>query len=339
MKLDTLLRSFDLRRVGDLARRYEEMGFDAVWSVEAGHDPFLPLAHVAAATETIRLGTNVAVAFARSPMSMAQVTWDLQRESRGRLLLGLGTQVRAHVERRYSMPFEHPAARITDYIRCLHAIWHAFQTGEKPDYRGRFYQFTLMNPVFNPGPIDAPEIPIHLAGVNARICRAAGEVADGFHVHPMHTPGYLREVVVPAINDGARTRGKTVADLELYSPVFVVTGDTTAERDQAEQIVRQQISFYASTPSYRALLAFHGFEEVGIELSALARCGEWFKMPKRVPDALVELIAVVAKPSELARALRQRYDGVLDRISLYFPFLAEESPTDWKAFLDAFRAV
>lgn len=254
-------------------------------------------------------------------------------------MLGLGTQVRAHVERRYSMPFEHPAARITDYIRCLHAIWHAFQTGEKPDYRGRFYQFTLMNPVFNPGPIDAPEIPIHLAGVNARICRAAGEVADGFHVHPMHTVAYLRDVVVPAINDGARTRGKTVADLELYSPVFVVAGDTAAERDQAEQIVRQQISFYASTPSYRALLAFHGFEELGIELSALARRGEWLEMPKRVPDALVELIAVVAKPSELARALRQRYDGVLDRISLYFPFLAEESPTDWKAFVDAFRAV
>lgn len=337
MKIDTQLQGIPPEKVAEAAARYERIGFDAVWTVEAGHDPFLPLSQIAQATRAIFMGTNIAVAFARSPMSMAQVAWDLQRASGGRLGLGLGTQVRAHVERRYSMPFEHPAARIADYVRCLRAIWRNFQTGERPDHRGPFYEFTLMNPAFHPGPIEHPEIPVYLAGVNPRMCRAAGEVADGFHVHPMHSVPYLREVVLPALDEGARTRNRRASDLELFSPIFVVTGETQAEIDLAENRVRQQISFYGSTPSYRTLLAFHGYEQVGRELSARARRGEWVEMPKLVPDALLETIAVVAKPSDLPSALRRRYDGLLHRISLYFPLAPPEHEARWRSFVGAFR--
>lgn len=337
MKLDTGLRTMDPLAAGELARKCEERGYDGVWTVEAGHDPFLPLLQVAQATTRIELGTNIAVAFARSPLSMAQVAWDLQRASQGRLILGLGTQVRAHVERRYSMPFEHPAARVTDYIRCLRAIWETFQTGARPDYRGPFYEFTLMNPMFNPGPIDHPQIRVALAGVNPRMCRAAGEVADGFHVHPMHSVSYLQEVVIPALDEGAKTRGLRARDLELYSPVFIVAGRDAAERSQAEAQIRQQISFYGSTPSYRTLLSHHGFEALGKDLSAMARRGEWAEMPKLVPDSLLEEIAVVAELEDLPDALHARYDGILDRIAPYFPLPAEETDEDWNLFVKAFR--
>lgn len=337
MKFDTQLQGVPPERVAEAAARIERIGFDAIWTVEAGHDPFLPLAQIAQATQRIALGTNIAVAFARSPMSMAQVAWDLQRASAGRFGLGLGTQVRAHVERRYSMPFEHPAARLADYVRCLRAIWRNFQTGERPDYRGPFYQFTLMNPAFHPGPIAHPEIPVYLAGVNPRMCRAAGEVADGFHVHPMHSVGYLREVVLPALDEGARAGGRHASDLELFSPVFVVTGETQAEMDAAESRVRGQISFYGSTPSYRTLLSFHGYEDVGRQLSASARRGDWNEMAKLVPDALLEEIAIVAKPSDLPAALHKRYDGLLHRVSLYFPLAPLEDEARWRSFVQAFR--
>lgn len=337
MKIDRQLVRFDPEGAALGARRIEEVGFDALWSVEAGHDPFLTLAWAAAATERVELGTNVAVAFARSPMSMAQVAWDLQRASRGRLHLGLGSQVRAHVERRYSMPFEQPVARIVDYVRCLRAIWQTFQTGARPSYEGPFYRFTLMNPMFNPGPVDHPEIPISLAGVNRRMCRAAGEVADGFHVHPMHSVSYLREVVIPAIDAGARTRGKRATDLELYSPVFVITGEDQAERDRSEQSVRTQISFYASTPSYRALLVHHGLDDLGPKLSAHARRGEWDAMAKLIPDSLLEQVAVSAKPAELPGVLKGRYEGLLQRVSLYFPLFREDDEDRWAEFLRGFR--
>lgn len=337
MKLDAQLRVLDPVRAGEFAKQCEQRRYDAVWSVEAGRDPFLPLVSVAVATRTLEFGTNIAVAFARSPLSMAQVAWDLQRLSGGRLILGLGTQVRAHVERRYSMPFEHPAARVSDYIRCLRAIWRTFQTGEPPVYRGPFYQFTLMNPMFNPGPIEHPEIKVALAGVNPRMCEAAGEVADGFHVHPMHSPGYLRDIVMPALDKGARTRSRRAQDLELFAPVFVVTGDDPGECSRSEARVRQQIAFYGSTPSYRTLLEYHGFGALGKDLGALARSGEWEAMARRIPDALVEAVAVVAKPSELAVALRKRCEGLLDRVSLYFPIAAEASESEWRKFVDAFH--
>ncbi|MEE2984235.1 MAG: LLM class flavin-dependent oxidoreductase [Pseudomonadota bacterium] len=200
MKIDSLMPPAAPIKIVEQARAFEAQGFDCVWTFEAMSDAFLPLAHAAAATERLEIGTNIAVAFARSPFSMAQIAWDLQRDSGGRFRLGLGTQVRPHIERRFSMPFDHPAARVTDYVRCVRAIWDTFQNGSKPAYEGPFYRFKLMNPFFQPGSVEHPDIPVYLAGVNPRMCRAAGEVADGFHVHPMHSAPYLSYVVYPALN-------------------------------------------------------------------------------------------------------------------------------------------
>ena len=338
MKIDTQMRNAPFERMGEEALRFERMGFDCAWTFEAAHNPFLPLALAAGATRRMHVGTNIAVAFARSPFSMAQAAWDLQRGSRGRFHLGLGTQVRAHVERRFSMPFDRPAARVTDYIRCVRAIWDTFQNGARPAYEGEFYRFRLMNPFFDPGPIDHPDIPVYLAGVNARMCRAAGEVADGFHVHPMHSVGYLRDVVRPAIDEGARANGRDGSALDLYAPVFTVTGETEAERSASEQEVRRQIAFYASTPSYRALLEYHGVGGVAKELSALMRRGELDAMPRLVPDTLLEEVAIAAPPARIPAALRRRYDGLLGRVSLYFPLPEGAPEAEWRGFVDSFRA-
>jgi probable F420-dependent oxidoreductase len=338
MKIDSLLAAALPDEVAQRAQALERDGFDCAWTFEAAHDAFFPLAYAAQATTRLEIGTNIAVAFARTPFSTAQIAWDLQRNSKGRFRLGLGTQVRQHVERRFSAAFEHPAARVTDYIRCVRAIWNTFQTGARPDYQGPYYQFKLINDFFNPGPIERPDIPIYLAGVNARMCRAAGEVADGFHVHPVHTVPYLREVVRPALDEGAKTRGMSVSDLELYSPVFVVTGETEAQRASMEAAVRRQIAFYASTPSYAAVLEFHGHGALGKQLGQLMREGRLDEMGPMLPDALLDEIVVFATPGELGGRLRARYDGVLDRISLYSTLGGEGGFTQWRALVSAIHA-
>jgi probable F420-dependent oxidoreductase len=255
---------------------------------------------------------------------MAMTAWDLQRASRGRFFLGLGTQVRAHVERRFSAEFEHPAARVTDFIRCLRAIWNTFQTGAKPDYEGPFYRFKLMNEMFTGGPIEHPHIPVMLAGVNPRMARAAGEVADGFSVHPMHSPAYLREVVRPAIDEGARTRGKSVEDVVLLTDCFVVEGSTESERSRAEERVRRQIAIYASTPSYRGFLEFHGYADMGKQLSALMREGRLAEMPALISDELLATIALSEADGDLADQIRQRYlGGLVQRVLFYEPVSAD----------------
>lgn len=337
MKIDTLMPAAAPAEVTTRARELEATGFDCVWTFESAHDAFLPLAYTAAATSRLEIGTNIAVAFARTPFSTAQLAWDLQRYSNGRFRLGLGTQVRAHVERRFSTPFDHPASRVTDYIRCVRAVWDTFQNGTKPGYAGPYYQFKLINPMFNPGPIEHPHVPIYLAGVNPRMCRAAGEVADGFHVHPMHSLGYLRDVVKPALNEGAKTRGKRVTDLELYAPVFVITGETQSEVDAMTQAVRRQIAFYGSTPSYRAVLEYHGHAELGHRLSGLMREGKTAEMAKLIPDALLEQIATIAPPTELGRRLRERYTGVLDRIALYLAMANSETFRHWSSLVATIR--
>ena len=338
MKIDTQIRGGVCADVAVDAQRLERMGFDGAWTFEDKHDPFLPLALAATATERLQLGTNITVAFGRSPFAVAQTAWDLQRGSGGRFHLGLGTQVRAHVERRYSMPFDHPAARLTDYVRCLRAIWDTFQNDTRPRYEGPFYQFKLINQFFNAGPIAHPDIPVYVAGVNPRMCRVAGEVADGLHVHPMHSAGYLRDVVRPALEDGARRSGRDAAALELYAPVMAVTGDTQAEMDEAAAKARQQIAFYGSTPSYRVVLEYHGRGALGDELNRLMRQGDFDEMGRRVPDELLEAVAVVAPPGELAAKLRQRYEGVLHRLSIYAPVPEGASEAEWQQFITTFRA-
>ena len=338
MKIDAQLGSLYPGKAAEMARRMEAMGFDAVWSFEAGHDPFLPLMAAAMATEKIQIGTNIAVAFGRSPFATAQAAWDLQQASAGRFHLGLGTQVRAHIERRYDMPFEHPAARLTDYIRCLRAIFDNFQNGGQPSYEGSFYKFILTNPAFIPGAIEHPHIPIYVAGVNPRMCQAAGEVADGFHVHPMHSTAYLRDVVRPAVDEGAKMSGKTVDDLDLHASVFCVLGETEAERAASEQQIREQIAFYASTPNYRALLRHHGLEDLGKELSGIVRTGDFENIAAKVPDKLMAEVAVSTDFGQLGGLLKQRYTRLVQRIATYYPIPDQDPVEKWAAMVKGFEA-
>jgi probable F420-dependent oxidoreductase len=334
MKIDTLLSPSSPSIVKSKAEEIERMGFDCAWTFEAMSDAFIPLAHAAAATSKLEIGTNIAVAFARSPFSMAQIAWDLQRDSGGRFHLGLGTQVKQHIERRFSMPFDQPAARVTDYIRCVRAIWDTFQNETKPSYDGPFYRFKVMNPFFNPGPISDPNIPIYLAGVNPRMCRAAGEVADGFHVHPMHSASYLREVVSPSLLEGANKAGRSSTDISLYAPVFVITGNDQAAVDRMEQTVRSQASFYGSTPSYAAVLEHHGFADLPRKLNGLMREGKTKEMAAAIPESFIDNIAVVGKPSEIGAKIRQRYDGLLDRVSLYLSMGQEGDFGSWPDLIE-----
>lgn len=338
MKIDSLMPPAAPTKIAEQARAFEAQGFDCVWTFEAMSDAFLPLAHAAAATERLEIGTNIAVAFARSPFSMAQIAWDLQRDSGGRFRLGLGTQVRPHIERRFSMPFDHPAARVTDYVRCVRAIWDTFQNGSKPAYEGPFYRFKLMNPFFQPGSVEHPDIPVYLAGVNPRMCRAAGEVADGFHVHPMHSAPYLTDVVKPALNEGAKISGREVDDLELYSPVFVITGETQEETDTMERTVRQQLAFYGSTPSYAAVLEYHGLGELSKKLNKLMREGDTEAMSAAVPESLVEHVAIIAKPGDVGARIRERYEGILDRVSLYMAMGGDGEFNRWNELIEAIHA-
>src|SRR5687768_11287691 len=248
------------------ARAAEDLGFAGLWTSETKHDAFLPLAIAANETGRIELGTAVAIAFSRSPMEVAQTAWDLQDLSSGRFILGLGTQVKAHVKRRFSMPWERPVARLREYILALRAIWGSFRSGGPLRFEGEFYNHTLMTPFFNPGPIESPEVPIYVAGVNTSLARLAGELCEGFHVHPFHSPEYIRSTVQPAIAEGAQRGGRDPDEVELATTVFVVTGQSGAEIEEQREEVRAQMSFYASTPTYRTVLEAHGWEEVGERL-------------------------------------------------------------------------
>jgi probable F420-dependent oxidoreductase len=338
MKIDAQLVDIPLQDMEAEAERYERMGFDGLWSRENKHDPYLPLTLAARVTSRISLGTNVAIALARSPFSTAQIAWDLQDLSGGRMNLGLGTQVRAHIERRFSMPFEHPAARIREYVDCVRAVWDSFQNNSQPNYEGEFYRFKLNAPAFISGPLDNPHIPIHLAGVNPTMVRTAGEVADGFHVHPFHSVEYLREVVLANLDEGARKRGRSAADIELSGPIFTVTADTQAAQDTELEAIRSKAAFYGSTPNYRRVLAFHGLEELGKELSVLARRGEWDAMSSKLPDSMLERMVIVAKPGEVAAKIRERYAGILHRVSLYHAIPRDQPDGTWQAMTAAFHA-
>ena len=249
MRLDTGLLSADLRRVADAAREAEAAGWDGLWTAEAGHDPYLACAVAATATSRITIGTNIAVAFPRSPLVHAQIAWDLQAASRGRFVLGLGTQVKGHNERRYSTPWTAPGPRLREMIELIRHIWDVWQNGVRPHYEGRHYRFSLMTPFFSPGPLDVPLPRIFIAGVNPYVCKLAGELCDGFHAHPFHSEQYLREHVQPGIEAGLAKRGRARADVEIATTAFIVTGPDRDAVERAKAPVRQQIAFYASTPA------------------------------------------------------------------------------------------
>lgn len=331
MKLDVATLAPHLRDMPALARAAQELGFACLWTSETQHDPFLPLALAAEHTSTIELGTAIAVAFARSPTVLAQIAWDLQAQSKGRFILGLGTQVKAHIERRFGMTWESPAAKLRELILAIRALWKAWQGDGRVNFRGTFYKITLMTPFFNPGPIEHPQIPIYIAGVNEKLCQLAGELCQGFHVHPFHTAKYLSEVILPNIELGLRRAGRQRSELQLSSAIFVATDQ--AERERA----RAQIAFYASTPSYRRVLELHGWGEMGERLSRMAARKEWAAMPALIGDEMLEQFCVIAPAAELGEAIQHRYRGLLDRVTLYTPFVPEQDQTKWRALVNSFK--
>lgn len=327
MLLDATLPPISLKEVPAIARAAESQGFAALWSAETMHDPFLPGALIAEHTRKMQFGTAIAVAFARSPATLAYTAWDLAQASAGRFILGLGTQVKAHIERRFGMPWpESPVKKLREMIHVLRAFWNTWQSGEPLNQRGEYFKITLMSPFFNPGPIDHPQIPIYIAGVNTGLAQLAGESADGFLVHPFHSAGYLREVILPAIQNGIGRKGRTKEAMKICVTAFVA-GDI-----QEKEFVRQQIAFYASTPSYRPVMAFHGWQETGEALSALAARGQWSEMPGLITDQMVETFATVASPAELPDALLERYAGLADRLGLYTPFMPGTRDAFWNEF-------
>ncbi len=316
MKVDFYLSPSDLHDVAQAAHTAARIGYDGFFSAETQHDPFMPLAFAAQAEPDLDLGTAITVAFPRSPMVMAMTAWDLAAMSGGRFILGLGTQVRAHITRRFSTVWDSPGPRLRDYILSMRAIWDTWQNGTPLRHQGDFYQFTLMTPFFNPGPIAHPEIPIAIAGVGPYLSRLAGEVCEGFHVHPFHTISYLDELVIPQIKEGAESAGRTLDDCDRITTVFVVTGQDQAEIEKAMSAVKQQMAFYASTPSYAPVLESSDWD-FGPKLTAMSKRGKWAEMAGVITDEVVSEVGVVAPVDQLGKAIAARYGDRVQRIGLY----------------------
>lgn len=328
MKIDAALPPVPLNAIPETARAAEALGFDTLWGSETMHDPFLPGALVAEHTRRLKYGTAVAIAFARSPATLAYTAWDLAQLSAGRFILGLGTQVKAHIVRRFGMPWpDSVVGKLREQTGALRALWNTWQSGAALNYRGEYYQLTLMSPFFNPGPIPHPHIPIFIAGVNRGLARLAGEAAEGFVVHPFHSPEYLRQVILPALESGLGKAGRARADVQVSVTAFVVTSPEEAN------LVKAQIAFYASTPSYRAVMALHGWQESAEKLSELASRGRWAEMPALVSDEMLHSFAVAGDEASLPQALSARYQGLADRLGLYLPFVPGERLALWQALL------
>jgi probable F420-dependent oxidoreductase len=335
MKVDGGI-GFDLSKAGKAAKEAEEAGYSGIWTAETSHDPFFPLLLAAEHTESIELGTSIAVAFARNPMLLANVGYDLQAFSGGRFILGLGSQIKPHIEKRFSMPWSHPAARMREMILAIRAIWDSWDTGAKLDFRGEFYKHTLMTPFFNPGPNPHGHARIFLAGVGSLMTEVAGEVCDGFICHGFTTERYLREVTLPALERGRAKVGKSMDGFEIVGPSFVVTGTNEDELTAAAQGTRQQIAFYGSTPAYRPVLDLHGWGDLQDELNSLSKQGEWVKMGDLIDDEVLTTFAVMGEPEAIAPELHRRYGDCIQRISFYAPYRSD--PDRWRGVLKALKA-
>jgi len=335
MKVDGGL-GFDLASAAAAAKQAEAIGYDGVWTAETSHDPFFPLVLAAEHTDRLELGTGIAVAFPRSPMHLANIGYDLQQYSKGRLILGLGSQIKAHIEKRFSATWSHPAARMRDLILAMRAIWDAWNSGSQLDYRGEFYRHTLMTPFFNPGPNPYGNPKVFLAAVGERMTEVAGEVCDGMLVHAFTTERYLREVTLPALERGFASGGKTRADFELSCPVFMVTGATEEDRANADRGTREQIAFYGSTPAYRPVLEMHGWGDLQTELNTLSKQGKWKEMGTLITDDILDAFAVVGEPEDIPKLVLARYGDVIDRTSFYAPYKSD--PDRWAKVLAGFKA-
>ena len=315
MRLDAGIGS-DPTAAAHRAQQLEAAGYDGAWTSETNHDPFLPLVAAAGGTERIELGTNIAVAFARNPMTTAHLAWDLQLLSGGRFILGLGSQIKPHITRRFSMPWSHPAARMQEYIEALHAIWDAWESGTRLNFRGDFYQHTLTNPMFVPPPQPHSRPKVYLAAVGPLMTQTAGRVADGLLCHAFTTADYLREVTLSALRTGQADAGRPAGAVEVSLLAMAVVAETPEEHRAASLAIRMQIAFYGSTPAYRGVLEHHGWGDAQTELNALSKQGRWTDMADVIDDGMLRTIAAVGTPGEVADILLARYGDAVDRLTL-----------------------
>ena len=323
MKIDGGI-AMQLDKAAGVAQTLERRGYDGGWTGEISHDVFLPLLLAAEHTETLEIGTCIAVAFARNPMTIANVAWDLNAYSQGRFVLGLGSQIRAHIEKRFGMPWGKPVARMREFIAALDAIWSCWNDGTELRFEGEYHRHTLMTPMFVPEaqPYGTPRV--FLAAVGEAMTELCGEVADGMHTHAFTTPRYIAEVSLPALQRGIEKAGRTRADVEVCCPAFVVTGTTEEEMAAAATAMRRQISFYGSTPAYKGVLDVHGWGDLQLELRTLSMRGEWEAMGDLITDDILETFAVVEPLDRVAAAVRARYEGVVDRIMMGLPNATDE---------------
>jgi probable F420-dependent oxidoreductase len=317
------------------AVRAERLGYDGWWALETKHDPFLGCAVAAERTDRLQVGTGIAVAFARNPMTVAVQANDVQALSGGRFALGLGSQIKPHITKRYSMEWSRPAARMREFVLAVRAIWEAWATGAPLDFRGGFYSHTLMTPFFDPGPNPHGPPKIIMAAVGPMMTEAAGEVADGMFCHGFSTERYVRDVTLPALRRGAEKAGRDLTGFEISAPAMIAVGDTEQELDAAIETVRQQIGFYGSTPAYRPVLEVHGWGELQDELNALTKRGAWDQVAGVIDDEVLHTFAIVGTPEEAVEEARRRYGDIATRISIAVPEGADQDR--WRSLFERLR--
>jgi probable F420-dependent oxidoreductase len=337
MKFDTSLLFPNLGDMAGFAQAAEAIGFDGIWTSETRSDPFLPLAIAAEHSQHVTLGTAIAVAFPRTPTILAHLAWDLARYSHGRFVLGLGTQVKAHNERRLGATWHKPVRKLQETIEAIHAIWDCWEDGTPLRYEGEFFKLDLMTPFFSTGPLGFARPPIYISAVNQMMLELAGKRADGVHLHALHTERYLREFALPHIEAGLAANGRTRAAVTLNTGIFVIPTDDVEPAAVHEQFVRQQISFYLSTPAYRVVAEMHGWEEIAFSLSKLARRGEWGQMAAVIPEEMLAEMAITGTWAQIPHLIHQRYKGLLDRVSYYMPFIPGRQDEGWRTSIAEFN--
>jgi probable F420-dependent oxidoreductase len=332
MKVDTSMVLTDPATAGEYAQRLEQRGYQAAFSFEGQHDPFLPLVLASQTTSSIQLGTGIAVGFARNPMNLAYLGNDLQLMTKGRFVMGLGTQIQAHVEKRFSMPWSKPASRMKEMISAIRAIWQSWETGERLRFEGEFYRHTLMNPAFNPGPNPYGTARIVAAGVGPKMTTAVSEVADGFTIHPFNTRESLKQITLPAIAEGLK-KNEYRQGFEVSCSTIIASGDNEQVLSDARNKVRHQIAFYGSTPAYKPILDCHGWGDMQPQLNQLSKEGKWEEMAQAITDEMVDAIAIVAPREEIAPRIREKLADIeglpdVDRVNLIARYTTDDR--DWE---------
>ena len=337
MKFDAMLLDYKLDQVADYTKAVEAAGFDGLVLGEAKTDPFPGLTLVAEHSKKMNLGPGIAVAFARSPGTLAYLGWNLAEYSQGRFIMGLGTQVRAHNERRFGVKWEKPVKKMRETILAMRAFWDCWQNGTPFRYRGEFFNLKLMAPFFNPGPHDYPDVPVYIAAVNKMMLQLSGEICDGTYLHALHTVPYIKEFALPHIHAGAEKAGRNPDDIKVCTGIFVIPTDEAELAAKTEDFIREQLSFYMSTPAYRVVMEIHGWEEIGFKLSKAVRRAKYEEMKKLITDEMLDEVTVSGTWAELPGKIHAKYGNLLDRVSYYLPYTPGENEDGWRATIEGIK--